>query len=206
MLVVGCDLVLGPLLSLVIYNGRKSRRQLLVDYGIVGAIQIGALVYGVLIVADVRPVWVAYYTDRYEIVLAGDLKKKELDAVKDPQYAKVGWSGPKYVGVSVPPMDQQDALSQSLEGNEEHQRPKFYVPYESVIDRIRKSGKPLAELEKKFPASKPLIEAALKDVKVPREKLVWLPAHSFLAFWTVIVDIDTGKPQAWVDFDPYGPD
>jgi hypothetical protein len=29
MLVVGCDLALGPLMSLVIYNSRKSRRELL---------------------------------------------------------------------------------------------------------------------------------------------------------------------------------
>ena len=28
MLVVGCDLALGPLISLVIYNSRKSRREL----------------------------------------------------------------------------------------------------------------------------------------------------------------------------------
>jgi hypothetical protein len=40
MLVVGCDLVLGPLLTLVIYNPRKKRRELIFDYSLVGTVQI----------------------------------------------------------------------------------------------------------------------------------------------------------------------
>ena len=44
MLVVGCDLALGPLISLVIYNSRKSRRELVIDYTIVGAVQTESFV------------------------------------------------------------------------------------------------------------------------------------------------------------------
>ena len=47
LLVVGCDLALGPLISLVIYDSRKSRLELITDYSIVGIVQIVALVYGV---------------------------------------------------------------------------------------------------------------------------------------------------------------
>ena len=43
MLVVGCDLALGPLISLVIYDSRKSRRELVTDYSIVGTVQLAAL-------------------------------------------------------------------------------------------------------------------------------------------------------------------
>src|SRR5687768_15235130 len=141
LLIVGSDLALGPLMSLVIYNSRKSRRELLLDYGIVGVIQIGALVYGVSIMADARPVWVAFYTERYEVVLAGDLREKELNAAKDPQYGQVSWTGPRFIGVAVPPEDRNDAMFQALEGNEEHLRPKFYVPYESKLERVRERAK-----------------------------------------------------------------
>ena len=60
MLVVGCDLVLGPLLSLVIYDPRKTRLALVIDYSIVGAVQLATLIYGVYIVAGTRPVYVAF--------------------------------------------------------------------------------------------------------------------------------------------------
>jgi hypothetical protein len=203
LLVVGCDLALGPLLSLVIYNSRKSRRQLVMDYTVVGAVQIAALVYGVLIVADVRPAYVAYFTDRFEIVLAGDIREAELAAAKDPAHAKVGWGGPRFVGVTVPPEAQQEALFESVAGNEEHQRPRFYVPFEEVAERIRKRGKPLADLEKKKPQSKPLLDEALAKVDLPRDSLLWVPARSFRSIWTAVVDPATGKPVAWIDVDPY---
>ena len=59
-LVVGCDLALGPLVSLVIYNSRKSRGKLVFDYTVVGLLQLAALAYGVWIVAGARPVYVAF--------------------------------------------------------------------------------------------------------------------------------------------------
>ena len=55
-----CDLVLGPLISLVIYNSRKSRRELVTDYTVVGLVQIAALVYGVFILSGTRPVYITF--------------------------------------------------------------------------------------------------------------------------------------------------
>ena len=47
MLVVGCDLALGPLLSLVVFDSSKTRRELLFDYTVLGIVQLAGLVYGV---------------------------------------------------------------------------------------------------------------------------------------------------------------
>jgi hypothetical protein len=203
LLIVGSDLALGPLMSLVIYNSRKSRRELLLDYAIVGVIQIAALVYGVSIMADARPVYVAFHGDRFEVVLAGDLREQELKAAKDPRHRQVRWTGPELIGVEVPPEDHEDALFQSLEGNAEHQRPKFYRPFESQLGLIRQRAKPLAELEKKKPDARPLIEAALHGKQLSRDRLGWLPVSHFRGFWTAIVDLDTGRPVAYFDLDPY---
>ena len=72
-LVVLCDLVLGPLISLVIYDSTKARWQLVMDYSIIGAIQLAAMIYGVYIVAGTRPVYVAFNQDRLEVVTARDI-------------------------------------------------------------------------------------------------------------------------------------
>lgn len=202
MLIVGSDLVLGPLVSLVIYNSRKSRRKLLIDYAVVGVIQVAALLYGVSIMAEARPVYVAFSADRYEIVLAGDLKAQELAAARDPRFAQVPWTGPQYVGVVVPPADYNDALFEALGGNEEHRRPKFYVPYDTQLAAVRKHAKPLSELEQRKPEAKPLIEKALANM-APSDGLKWLPVRHFRGFWTAIVDEATGEVVAWVNVDPY---
>jgi hypothetical protein len=203
LLVVGCDLALGPLISLVIYNSRKSRRELITDYSIVGAIQITALVYGVFILAGTRPVYVAFSTDRLEVVSARNVSDAELAAAKDPLYGSLPITGPRYVAIEVPAADRQDALFQSLEGNEEHMRPRFFVPYESQLERIRGRAKAIEDLEKTHPASKPLLQAAISKLSVPAARVRWLPAHHLKGVWTALIDVENGKPLTYIDFDPY---
>lgn len=203
LIVVIVDLALGPMISLVIYDSRKSRRTLLMDYGIVGVIQIAALVYGVWVVAGARPVYYAFNKDRYEIVSAVDIKDTELALAKEPQYRQLPWTGPRLVAVSVPPEDQQDALFQSLEGNESHQRPKFFVPLASKLEEIRRRAGTIAELEAKKPDSKALLDEALAGVNIPADRIAWLPVRHRKGFATAIIDTADGKPLAWADFDPY---
>ena len=203
-LVVSCDLALGPLISLVIFDRRKARWKLVMDYCIVGAVQLGALLYGVWIVAGTRPVYVAFNTDRLEVVAARDIEPVELAAARKPEYAKLPFDGPHFVSIQIPPADQNDAMFQALEGREEHQRPKFYAPYETALPEIRKRAKTVAELTAKFPAATQQFEAAMRDVSIPSERVRWLPVHHREYFWTVLIDTETGMPVKYVPFDPYG--
>ena len=203
MLVVGCDLALGPLLSLVIYNSRKSRRELVIDYAVVGAVQLAAMIYGVFILAGTRPVYVAFSGDRIEIVTARDINDTELAAAKDPKYGSLPFTGPRHVAIVVPVADHNDALEQSLAGNEEHMRPRFYAPYESALPEILEHAKTIQYLEKKHPSSKPLLDAAVANIGIPAARVRWLPVHHFRGFWTALIDVNDGKPVGYVDFDPY---
>jgi len=203
LLVVGCDLALGPLISLVIYDSRKSRRALVFDYAVVGVIQILALVYGVHTLAATRPVYVAFNHDRIEIVSAGDIRDDELAAAKSPIYASLPLTGPKLISITVPAADQQDAMFQSVEGNEEHMRPRFYGPYETQLAQMRARAKTIQELEEKHPKSKPLLDKARTGLPVPAQRVRWLPVHHRKGFWTALIDIENGKPLEYVDFDPY---
>jgi hypothetical protein len=203
LLVVGCDLALGPLISLVIYNSRKSRRELITDYSIVGAVQIAALVYGVFILAGTRPVYVAFSKDRLEVVSARNIRDAELAAARDPLHGSLPITGLRYVAIEVPAADSQDALFQALEGNEEHMRPRFFVPYESQLEQIRGRARTLEELEKYHPASKPLLQAAISDLSVPAARVRWLPAHHSKGVWTALINMDDGKPLTYIDIDPY---
>jgi hypothetical protein len=202
-LVVGCDLALGPLLSLVVYNSRKSRGKLVFDYCVIGAVQLAAMAYGIYIVAGTRPVYVAFNADRFEIVTARDISDKEL-AVAAPGYGRLPLDGPRLVAVHVPPAEHNDALFEALNGNDTQFRPRFYVAYESARERILARAKPLETLVKSFPASKPLLDAAVAGAKLPPQRLRWLPVHYVFKFWTVLIDSATTRPVAYFDFDPYG--
>ncbi|HLA72629.1 MAG TPA: TfpX/TfpZ family type IV pilin accessory protein [Steroidobacteraceae bacterium] len=202
-LVVGCDLALGPLISLVIYNSRKSRKELFFDYSIVAAVQLAALAYGVYIVAGSRPVYVAFVKDRLELVSARDIRPAELAAAKEAQYRSLPLTGPRFIYVLVPVKEQSDALFASLDGNEEAARPRFYVSYDSQLESIRARTLPLAELEKKHPEAAPLLAAAIAESGLPATKLGWMPLRYRDNFWTALIDVATGRPAAYVEFDPY---
>jgi hypothetical protein len=202
-LVVGCDLALGPLLSLVVYNRRKSRGKLVFDYCVIGLVQLAAVGYGMWIVAGARPAYIAFVGDRLDIVAAADIRPAELAAAREPKYGTVPMAGPRLVAVVVPPADHDDALFQALAGNEEPTRPKFYVPYESQLAAIRTHALPLAELEKRHPEAKMKLAAARAATGLPETRLRWLPLRFHEIFWTVLVDADSGKPLAYFDVDPY---
>jgi hypothetical protein len=127
----------------------------------------------------------------------------ELAAARDPQYAKLPWNGPRLVNVVVPASEQQEALFASLSGKEEMTRPRFYAAYETALPEIQKRAGTIEALIAKHPAAKPLIDAAVADADLPKERLRWLPARHRKGFWTVLVDIDTGKPVEYFALDPY---
>lgn len=166
-LVVGCDLALGPLLSLVVYDSRKTRRALVTDYSVIGVVQVAALIYGVYVLAGARPVYVAFSTDRLEVVSAFEINDKELAAARDPAYASRPLAGPRLISIVVPEAERNDALFESVAGNEAHMRPRFYAPYESRLEQIRTRAKGIDVLTDKFPTRKELIEEAVRDVSTP---------------------------------------
>jgi hypothetical protein len=150
------------------------------DYSVIGCVQLAAMVYGLYIVAGTRPVYVAFSLDRLEVVTAFDIKDSERALARDPRYLSLPWNGPRLVSIKVPKADYDDALWQSLEGNEEHQRHKFYVPYEDALEA-------LAELK-----------------GIPADRIATLPVRHINGFWTALIDTTTGMPVSYVAVDPYG--
>jgi len=201
MLVVGCDLALGPLISLVIYDSRKSRRELYMDYSIVALVQLGALAYGMHVSFNSRPVFVVFATDRLEVVTAGEIADEDLKAAVLPEFRSRPLWGPPLVATLVKPEDRNDALDKALAGKDISVRPKFFVPYESQLDRIKPKMKPLEALERRRPEIRALIETHLGKVAVDGAK--WLPVKHKNGFWTALMDATSARPIGYVPLDPY---
>ncbi len=196
-----CDLVLGPLISLVIYNSKKSRRELITDYSIVGAVQLAAFVYGVMSIASARPVYVAFAVDRFEVVSARDIDDKDLLNAQAPYRTRPKW-GPKLVGTQRPtdPKESSDLTLAVLDGKDLQMFPRYYVPYEAVKEQVQQRSQPLEALYKHHPEAKQLVAAA--KLEIPESQLRWLPIHG-KGFWTALVDVNGGPPLAYLPLDPF---
>ncbi|GFE83335.1 fimb protein [Steroidobacter agaridevorans] len=201
LLISACDLALGPLISLVIYNSKKSRRELITDYSIVGAVQLAALVYGVLSIADARPVYVAFVGTRFEVVAASDLTDENLQAGRDPYRTRPKW-GPELIATQMPTdvKERNDLLFSALAGKDIQAQPRYYVPYETAKEELKRRAQPMEALYKHHPEAKQLVQAA--KLAVPESELRWLPIQG-RGFWTVLLDANGGPPLAYLPLDPY---
>ena len=202
LLVAGCDLALGPLISLVIYNSRKSRRELVTDYSIVGLIQLSAFVYGMYVVAVARPAYVVFSTYRLEVITAQQIEDAELTQVPLPQYRHRPWLGPEFVAVVIPAREASAGLLEGLAGKDESVRPRYYVPYESQLAQIQTKINSLSELTQKLPNREAERAAALKEHGVAAEHAGWLLTRHRRQFWTALMDTRTGYPFAYLQFAP----
>jgi hypothetical protein len=204
LLITACDLVLGPLISLVIYNSRKTRRALILDYTIVGIVQVAALGYGLYVIESSRPVYVAFVVDRFEIVTAAEIADSDLAAGKASYRTRPKW-GPRLIGTKLPTdaRESNELVFSSLSGRDVHVLPKYYVPYETVVDAVKRKAEPLELLERRHPNSKPVVAKALADLGVAADRVRWLPVGTKQGFWTALIDAQTGRPIDYLPYDPW---
>lgn len=205
-LITTCDLVLGPLTSLIIYNSKKSRRALIFDYTIVGIVQLAAFVYGVVSIEHARPIYITFVKDRFEVVIAEDIADKDLLEAKDPYRTRPKF-GPQLIGTSRPTdREERNALVfAAMEGKDIQNFPKFFVPYETVAEQVKEAAHPLELLYKRHPEAKALIAESIADQRLsaPESQLKWLPIRGTRSFWTVLLDANTGAPLDYIPVDPY---
>ena len=70
---IGVDLVLGPLLTLIVFNVAKPRKELVRDMGFILAVQLGALAWGAYVTYSVRPQFVAFFEQDVYVLTAKDV-------------------------------------------------------------------------------------------------------------------------------------
>lgn len=173
-LLVGCDVVLGPLMTLVIY--KHGKKNLMLDLAIVAAIQSAALVYGITVAASARPVYTVFVVDRFEVTAANDIDQADLDRVKDARYASLPWSGPKTVAALKPTGAdaQMDMIVSGMNGKDLNAYPHLFVPYESVQAEAARRAQPLSTLRRLNPQKVDVIDTFLRKHGAKEDEIGFL--------------------------------
>ena len=133
LLVIAVDVVCGPLLTLVLFNPEKSRRELALDMGMVGLMQMAALVYGVWTVWTVRPLYLVAEIDRFKVISAHQVDETSLKNLPDHLQRKL-WNGPLTVGLRpLKKEERETVMFESVQGGRDYgERPEYFVTYDSA--------------------------------------------------------------------------
>ena len=99
------DLVLGPFLTLVIFNISKPRSELIRDISIIVLFQLAALSWGLHITYKMRPVFLVFQGETFYTMIKEDIK---LDELNENVYLPSIWQRTK--PVYVEPLSAEDAV------------------------------------------------------------------------------------------------
>lgn len=188
------EVVLGPLLSFVVFSPLKARRELVLDYTFIAVVQLSALGYGVYSVASSRPAYLVFVKDRVEVVSALEFDLKDLESA-GMSLLSLPFTGPKLVCAQRPNSDDdyQELMHSIMSGRDIQYLPKYHrICEENEILSVARSG---GEYFDAF-------SLALPERELP-DSFVWLPLHSRYGVWVIVFPNDDQGAYFFINLDPY---
>jgi len=203
LLLMGVDVCIGPLLTLIVVNPRKSGKLLKLDLSVIATVQIIAFAYGVHVIAAARPVFVVAAVDRLVLVSAEELDDTDLAKGNQPIFRKRSWTGPILVGaLPAKGVDAVQIANQTMGGGKDiDQLPRFYVPYDQVIDKVLHYAKPASQLKNPTDSQRRQLEQL--RTRIDGGALLTLPVTRGEHDYTAIMSPTTKRPMRILPIDPW---
>lgn len=141
---VGVDACLGPLLTFIIANPNKQRRELVRDISVIVAVQLIALMYGTVVLWKGRPLYYAFSVNQLEVVQAMEIPPEEiaLGQQHNPELTPHWYSRPRWIYAPLPDdMKRSQAIVNSAigGGTDVTGMPSYYQPWTNGLGELRKT-------------------------------------------------------------------
>lgn len=206
-IVVTVDVILGPLLTLAVFDVKKSVKTLRLDLAVIGSFQLAALIYGLWTVAVVRPVHLAFEMDRFRVIHALEVPEDELKQAP-LEFRQLPLTGPTLLSLREFKDNKErfDATMTALGGVPLGARPGLWQPYAQAKSQVLAHARPLAELKTRFPDRVAKIDGALKSASRGADamnSIGYIPMIGRKDFWTALVDTRTAEVIAFVPIDSF---
>lgn len=187
MLLLAVDVIVGPLLSLLVY--KEGKKTLKMDLSIIVLVQILAMGYGAYAIAQSRPAWIVQNGSIFQLVRANAiLQEDQKDAEAD--YQSNSWTGPKWVAVNHQHSKYERYAEQTLV-------PNLYTDLSIASARMQQYAQPLESLQQfnELKTIKKILDAY-------PEAQSWMPLRTTGIGLTVLLDQDY-KVIKVVDLRPW---
>ncbi len=202
-LLIGVDVVLGPLLTFVVFD--PAKKSLVYDLAAIVMLQIAALVYGVHVMAAARPAFVVYLRGGFDVVSANDVVTEGMAQAQLPEFQSVPLTGPRLAAARVP-VDPGVQLKISMEsmtgGPDLTAYPRYYIPYATASREAAARGKPLAKLAQAGPDNAAAVAKLVASSGKSMDDLVYLPLHARAAPMSIVLDKVKGDVVGVIMLDP----
>ncbi|MDT7513578.1 TfpX/TfpZ family type IV pilin accessory protein [Rhodoferax mekongensis] len=204
LIMVSVDVIIGPLMTLIIYDSRKSLRVLRYDIAVIVLLQIVALGYGLWTMSMARPVHLVFEIDRFRVVHAIDVPPELLDQTR-PGIVALPYRGPTVLGLRPfkDDLEKMHATLAALQGLQLSYRPEFWQSYDASRNDVLRIAKPIEQLKARFPDSVKQIEAATAGKAEAARTILYVPFSGRKDFWTVLIDGRNGDILGYLPLDSF---
>jgi len=197
---IGVDLVVGPLMTLILY--RHGKPGLVFDLSVIAVIQLAALLYGTTVIYRERPYYVVFAIDRFEV-----LARTEIDphAIRIDALRKKPFIGPILAVALMPEneKERQQLLDDVFAGKPDlERRPEYWDVYGKHTADIIERATPLAKMAKERPDARDRINAFIRS-RTDGDDLIGLPVIGKKNTLFFVLDKMTRLPVGVIDFDPW---
>jgi hypothetical protein len=204
-ILAGVDVVLGPLLTLIVFKPGKPGLKF--DMSCIVLAQLGALIYGGTIIYQQRPAFVVFGVDRFTSIPASEV---EFDKLKYPELQRVAGIGP-LLAQTRPPDDpklrQELLFGVLLEGQKDLEfRAEFYEPYRPDLAHLRSRSLDLSKIATLDPAAKQAIDGFVAKQTGRMEDFLFLPLKGKNKDIVMALSAKDGRPVGSIPISPWPDD
>ena len=205
LLIMGVDIVVGPVLTFVVFNRTKPRKELWRDLSIIGALQVVALCFGLWTVFSARPIYLVHEVDRFRVVTIADIDTTELPKAL-PKFQKIPLFGIPVIGTRKPRdgTEMMQALDLAIGGRDISARPEWWQDLDSVNkDEMRRASRSFEFLRARAKDGGTELNRIAKDAGLASSDVIGLPLASRRTDWSVLMNRGDLKIIGYVPIDSF---
>ena len=198
LLILGIDVILGPLLTLLVY--KKDKNTLFFDLIVIALLQVAALSYGLWAVYQGKPAWLVFNVDRFDVVRMNEIDQRKIKLAQS-EYQQPSKFFPKWVA-AIPPKNLEEnnqiLFEAVFSGVDIAQRPQLYCTLRSQHQQIQKKALDLKSLYQFN--GKGQVDKFLSKYS---EANAYLPLKANAVDMTVLINKETTEIVKIVDLRPW---
>lgn len=197
-IIAGVDLVLGPLLTLIIYKTGKPGLKF--DLTMIALFQTLALTWGIWTTYNERPAAIIYSVDFFTPVPAYQLKEQGID---ENELKKYGNEWPILIYSDIPKDKEQEAFINAYKtGKAVYLLKEYYTKFSPEISaELKNDSMNLEKYVKDKPKLLKLYQQALQENQ-NINNVSYLALHSREGWVTAVFDLDTMRIIDTIDIEP----
>ena len=200
LLIITIDLILGPILTFIVFNPLK--KSLKFDLSTIVVLQIAALSYGVFALYQTHPLFITYKHGTFNLVYTNEVN---LDNAKHNEFRVSTLSSGNLAFTQLPKDPQKQAemiMAIDLKGEPDiDKRVELYEPYENHLETILAKTLDATTLFSEKQLDEPRKEFLAKYEE--KENYVYLPLKGAGAIAIIVLDKKTAKPVTTIQSNPW---